>query len=192
MARIQQPERELEPRAEPQSVPQLDGPARRQKGEFSVNQAVWLSISEAAKSIAEQDWKGWIAGGTVAAITWVMGGSTALIISAIGLAGANSVVSVFSDIKQGQFSGTRTLADLAQFPVFMVLIAIGRFADYGVSDDHVIVVRSLMASLVIIICFWRSFRGLVRLAELEGLDNLIEQELDLFVNWINQRRGRNG
>lgn len=118
-----------------------------------------------------------------------MGGFTALIISAIALAATNSVVSVFSDIKQGQFGATRTLGDLAQFPVFLVLIAIGRFADYGVGDDRIIVVRSFMASLVITICFWRSFRGLVRLADLEGLDDPIEQELDLFMDWINQRRG---
>jgi hypothetical protein len=183
-------EKELETQAGSQSVPLFDGPAQLRNREFSVHQAVWLSISETAKSIGENGWKAWIAGGTVAAITWVIGGFTALIISAIALAGANSIISVFGDIKQGQFSATRTLADLAQFPVFMSLIAIGRFADYGIGDDPIIIVRSLMASIVITICFWRSFRGLVRLADLEGLDDLIEQELDLLIDWINQRRSR--
>jgi hypothetical protein len=158
--------------------------------EFNVNQAAWLAISEPVRAIGQQDIKGWIVGGAVAAACWILGGFTALVISALALAALNSIVLVFSDIKQGQFGATRTLADLVQFAVFMGFIALGRFADYGISADRIIIVRSFMLSLVIAVCFWRSFRGLVLLADMEGLDDLIEQQIDLVVNWINQTRRR--
>jgi hypothetical protein len=170
----------------PPDLPPLDHRDR----EFNVNQVAWLAISESVKSIGQQGLKGWIVGGAIAGACWLLGGFTGLVISGVTLAALNSIVLVFSDIKEGNFSATRSLADLTQFPVFMGFVALGRFADYGIGDDRIIVARSFMLSLVIAVCFWRSFRGLVLLADLKGLDDLIEQEIDLVVNWINQHSQR--
>jgi hypothetical protein len=166
--------------------PANDRPSR----EFSVYQAIWLAVSEPLRSIRYEKAGTLILGGATAAVVWLLGGFTALVISAIALAGLNSIVSVFTDLKEGRFSATRLLSALGQFPVFLLFIALGRLADYGIADERIVVVRSFMAAIVIAVCFWRSFRGLVFLADLEGLDELIDREIDTFWDWVSQRRQR--
>src|SRR5208282_171010 len=113
-------------------VPKIDtADAIAGNPEFNVNQAISLAVSDVAKTLREQSLAGWIVGGLVAAATWTLGGFTALIVSAVALAAINSIVLILADIKQGRFGATRTLSDLIQFPAFLCLIAIGRFADYG-------------------------------------------------------------
>jgi hypothetical protein len=141
-----------------------------QKGErdphrdrFNASSAIWLTVSNTIKSFRDLGSKGWIIGGLVAAITWLLGGFDFSLISAICLAVMNSVVQVFVDIKQGDFTATKMFSRIGQFPAFMGFIALGRIADYG-TQEHIIIFRSLMVLLVIVACFWSSFRGLAQLA----------------------------
>jgi hypothetical protein len=157
------------------------------RGEFSVNHAMWLALYETAKSVPDQDLTGWIVGGVICGIAWILGGVDFLIKSAILLTVTNSTVSIFADIKRGEFSANRFLSDLIQCPAFLGMIAIGRFADYG-AHEPIVIFRSFMASIVVIICFWRSFRSLSFLAGLEGFDELLENLTDTFMNWLNQQR----
>jgi hypothetical protein len=156
--------------------------------EFNINVAVWSALSEMLKAAKRQNLNGWIVGWSIAIISWALGGFDGLIKSAIALAVTNSVTLFFGDIKRGQFNATRALSDLLQVPGYLGVIAIGTFIDFGL-DAHVM--RFLMASLIVIpICSWKSFRELVFLLNLRGLDQLIDQILDAFTNFINQNRIR--
>jgi phage-related holin len=161
-------------------------PGDRNDREFNVNSSIWLAVSETAKSVRDQELSGWILGGAIAALAWMLGGFDFLIKSAMGLAVANSIVLILTDIKRGEFDATRTFSDLVQFLAFLGLIAIGRFVDYG-THEPMVIVRSVMAYIVIAVCFWRSFRGLAFLAGLDGLDELIQAEIDTFTEWINRQ-----
>ncbi len=171
----------------PISLPEPDrAPGDRNDREFNVNSSIWLAVSETAKSVRDQELSGWIVGGAIAALAWMLGGFDFLIKSAMGLAVANSIVLILTDIKRGEFGATRTFSDLVQFLAFLGLIAIGRFVDYG-THEPMVIVRSFMAYIVIAVCFWRSFRGLAFLSGLERLDELVQAEIDTFTEWINRQ-----
>ncbi len=168
-----------------QSVVQT--PQIREPREFNMSVAVWSAFSETVQSIIHQSIWAWVAGALVVSITWLLGGFDFVIRSAMGLAAFRSVVRVLVDIRRGNFSATGTFRSLAEFLYLMGLIALGRLLDYG-THEPLVIARSIMAYIVISVGFWQSFRGLALLAGLQGVDALIQAEIDTFVDWINRQR----
>lgn len=156
---------------------------------FNVISAIWLTIWSTIKSFRDLGSKGWIVGVLVAASCRLLGGFNFALVSAIALAALNSVIQIFVDIRQGNFTATRMFSRIGQFPAFMGFIALGRIADYG-TQEHIIIFRSLMVFLVNVVCFWSCFRGFALLAGLEAVEELIEDLIDACTKFLDRQRLR--
>jgi hypothetical protein len=182
---VNQPVSEGDPQSQPRKTSEAGLEDER---EFDVNSAIWLALTDVAKSIRDQRLWGWIAGFLIAAITWALGGFDLLIESGIALAATNSLLLICGDIKRSRFSATRTMSDILQFPEYLALIAVGRFIDLGL-EAHAM--RFLIAAILVIpICAWKSFRELVFLLDLTRLDELVDDIIDAVSRFINRNRGR--
>ncbi|HVA77452.1 MAG TPA: hypothetical protein VNF27_06130 [Candidatus Binataceae bacterium] len=156
---------------------------------FNVHGAVWLSLSDVARSVRENSTVGWIAGWALAAITWSIGGFDGIAQSVAVLAALNSILLPLVDLKRREFTLTKTVGEVLQFPVYLTLVALGTFVDRAGAHGFM---RLLIAGLIVIpICAGRSFRNLLVLADLQGVDTLLDRWLADLTDFINQNiRGR--